>query len=797
MLAWFSLRRLAHLLWGHSRSNQLWQRISKSSISCAIALIVASIPQVVAVFGLNTYLIPMTSIFAHPGQRMAKMIETLLLIITGALLGLGWSILGLHLSAITMETNAPGASSIRAVFLLVAVLIHGFVRSSTPRLFVSVWLLLVVSATTLMGNATKVSLGVFTAIFYPILTGAAIVLIVNLLIWPEMSTSFLGSSTIETLSENTDTLSRATYWFVTPGGDSVEARRKLAESKKEKSDKKETWLTDFLSDFPNPLKMTSKDSSSEDALNLTTLSSLGERKVDLRAALSRCKAAQNEVNFEYSISPLPPNSLKPISKHYMSDLVRNVVALIGACENKFVLLKSGVAEGGTEEKNPGPNKLSRDGPPAPFASSILHQVAEDDEREYDEDDPQSRVDDVKPLREIESGSVDVLEAILRRLRGPVEELEAACKDATSLAIACIAYCFDVPKLPSGARRPDGIEVEEVDLRIDTFTEALARFDQRSVEELKLASMGKSGHNVDLTPRLEMFLVSSFLLGLRQVATHLLQMLRHARELVDQRRKRRDRARLWLPHYADLRQWLSTSGEDDARVLPETARKEVRTGKTRKPAPSPDSADNNSTSEDPLLWQKDDEENNRQSLKVEKPETRQKPPAPARTKTPKSRYAGPVSRLRGLAADALEWAQRSDDLVYALKLALAVFIVSWPSFVTSWRAWYGEVRGIWAPLQLVLVFEVSIGTSLFIFFVRLFGVIYGCVMGFASYEIARGNRAGMVVILVIGMVPCVYIQIATKYVKAGMIAITTMAVVALGRRAHGFQPFRGYSCRCSC
>ena len=210
-----------------------------------------------------------------------------------------------------------------------------------------------------------------------------------------------------------------------------------------------------------------------------------------------------------------------------------------------------------------------------------------------------------------------------------------------------------------------MEVEEVDLRIDIFTEALARFDQRSVEELKLASMGKSGHDVDLTPRLEMFLVSSFLLGLRQVATQLLQMLRHARELVDQRRKRRDRARLWLPHYADLRQWLSTSGEDDARVLPETARKEVRTGKTRKPAPSRDSADNNSTSEDPLLWQKDDEENNRQSLNVERPEARQKSPAPARTKTPKSQGAGPVSKLRGLAAVALEWAQRSDDLVYSL------------------------------------------------------------------------------------------------------------------------------------
>lgn len=774
------LWRLAKLIWGDWQTNQLWQRIFKSSLSVTIALIIAVIPQVVAIYGTNTYLAPMTAVFAHSGQRMAKMYESLLLIIIGTFVGLGWSHLGLYLSSLAAETDASGASSIRAVFMLIAVLVHGFIRSSTPRLFVSVWLFLVASASTLMGKATEVSLSTFTNIIYPVLTGAAVVLTVNLCIFPELSTSYLGSSTLETLSDTMDTLDRATYWFVTPGGDSDEAKKKAAESSDKDKKKEKTWWSEFKADFPNPFKTTgNKRSSTVTPLNLTTLANLTDKKTKLRAALMRCKAAQDEVNFEYSISPLPPKSLKPISKHCMSSLVQNAVTLIGACENKYVLLGAAVEDESDFEEDPELPMLSRDVSreiPAPASSSFLQQIPELGSEDSDED-YQRRIDEVKPLRELESGSVEILESILRRLRDPVEEFEAACKEAALSAMTCIAYCFDVPKLPSGARRPHGIRLEEIDLRIDIFTNALARFDQQSTEELKTVVLGETGQDFDLMPRIEMFLVSSFLLGFRQAALHILQVMRHSRDLVEQRKNRNDRPVVWLPNSTDIRQWLTTSGENDAMVLPESARKEVRTGKTSKPAPSSDSADT-STSEDPLPWQKkkDDEE---KALGTTKPED--STPGRKRSSTSKTitKSRSLLSRVRTRAADILEWAQHSDDLAYALKLTIAVFIVSWPSFVASWRAWYGDVRGIWAPLQLVLVFEVAIGNSLFIFFIRLFGVIFGCVMGYASYEIARGNRVGMIAILILGIVPAVYIQIATRYVKAGMISITTMCVVALG------------------
>lgn len=798
------LQRLVRAIWGNRQTNELWQRILKNSIACTVALIIAVIPSVVAVYGLNTYLIPMTTIFAHPGQRMGKMIESMVMVVSGSLLGLGWSLFGLHMSDLVIDYNPPAASSIRAIFLLIGIVFHGFVRSKSPRLFVFVWFFLIGSVTILLGRALTVTLAAFTGVEYPILTGTAVVLVVNVAIFPEHSTSYLGSSTIDTLHETVDTLTRATHWFVTPGGDSPEAKEEeqavSRKKKKDKKSKKKSWWESFLSDFPNPFETTSsgKKKAADTPVNMTTLAALAGKKSSLRSLALACKSAQNEVNFEVAISPLEPQSLKPISKHGMSSLVQNTITLIGACENKFVLLKNSTLEEDDEKKveeetNQGAHTLHRSmplaqpqqGSQAPPAPNILTNVPEEDENAKDYE---KKIEEVKPLREIGMGSADLLESLLKSMRGPTQTFEIALRDATVLLLTCLAYCYDVPKLPSGISRPSGIELQEIDIRIDSFTDALHRFDTQTTEELKNATSDEAGNEVlDLMPRMEMFLVSSFLLGFRQAATQILSMLRHARVLVEQRQKRHDRSKIWLPHHADIWQWLSTSGEQDASVLPESARKEIRTAKAQKSTSTSDSSSDGSTSEEPLMRNKSKKQKTKmkdEEEAAESEEMRQDEKRGGGTKGRPSQGQGLESRggwflrARGAAADALEWAQHSDDLVYALKIATAVMIVSWPSFVPSWRAWYAEVRGIWAPLQLVLVFEVSIGTSLFIFAIRLVGVIFGCVMGLLSYEIGRGNRVAMVVVLVCGIVPSLYIQLGTKYVKAGMIAGTTMCVVAL-------------------
>ncbi|PNY29370.1 membrane protein, partial [Tolypocladium capitatum] len=780
------LRRLTTVVWGDWQTNALWQRILKYSIACAIAVIIAILPPFEA---NSTFLTPMVIVFAHPGQRMGVMIESLLMILFGSLLGLAWSLLGLYLSSLVEAVSPPASYALRALFLLVCVLLHGYVRSSSPRMFNFVFFLLVAALLAIQLPSTATA-SLFTTIYIPILLGGGVLLVVNLAIFPELSSSYLGSSTINTLSETMDTLTRATHWFVTPGGDVEEAKdqqprlgaalpnRSGHRSLKHGKRRRKCHVRKSISEFPNPFH-TARSQSSFAAVppHLTTLAHLTEQKPKLRAQLSRCKTAQDEVNFEISISSLPPMAMKPVSTQYMAGMVQNIITLIGACENKLVL----VGKDSNEDES-STDKEEQDLPIAPKPSAEPPQPTptarpKDKKRKSHF----NKVDSVKPVKEIEkTGSAQLLESILTRIHDPVQEFQCSLNEAVSLVISCLACCFDVPTLPSGAPTPKGIPLEEIDLRIDQFIDSLTLFDTRSAEELKRATMDQTGQSVDFMPRMETFLVSSFILAFRDSAAQVLQMLRHARHLVEKRQRRHDRLRLWMPQKTSIRQWLSTGGESDAMVLPENATKAARTGKDgRAVAPSAQSEGLPSGNKK-LSRQAADEEfsiglnKNEQRQKSERPvEARQRP-----KRKSNAANTGWLARTRARAADIMEWAQDSDDVDYALKLAIAIFIVTWPAFVASWNAWYTDVRGVWAPLQLIVVFEVAIGTSLFMFAVRLFGVVFGCVVGYLANEIGRGNRIAVVVILLFGVVPSVYIQVATKYVKAGIMSIVSMAVVAL-------------------
>ncbi|KAJ4309560.1 hypothetical protein N0V84_011434 [Fusarium piperis] len=768
------LRRLCTVIWGDYQANDLWQHIVKCSIACTAAVIIVITPRAVSVFGPSTFLAPMATVFAHPGQRMGTMIESLLMVLLGALLGLGWSIFGLFLSSLVFERNEPAAYAIRAMFLLVSVLVHGYVRSSSPRVFLFVAFLLIASIIVLLGGAHEVTLTVFTNVLYPLLVGGGVTVVVNISMFPELSSSFLGLSAIDTLCETMDTLTRATHWFVTPGGDSQQDLHPVgltltttAKSSPDKPKRKKGRFRKFLDGFPNPFKPAQgRYRASTVPVGLTTVASLTGKKAKLRTRLARCKVAQREVNYELSISALPPSSMKPLSTSYMSSLVQSTITVIGACENKFIVLEN--------DDRSDDDDLTATDSIASDASGIKRMSTFDDYLR--------RVENAKPLREIEASSASLLESILERIREPVQEFEASLKEAVRLVIVCLAYCYDVPRLPSGAPAPKGIHLQELDFRIDVFNEAIANFDASCAMELRRSALDETGHSIDFMPRMETFLISSFVLAFRQSAMHILEMLRHVRKVVEERKARNDRSSVWFPKHINIRQWLTTGGELDGLVLPETGRKEVRRGKA--PPGSKGRSQTHHKKNDENIEQSNpkDEEKGIRFVEPERSTDQetapQKEEARPENDSKNESNESKILKLRGKAADALEWIQDSDDISYALKLALAVFSVSWPAFVASWNGWYSEVRGIWAPMQLILVFEVAIGTSFFIFFIRLIGVIFGCVLGYLSYEIGRGNRVAMVFILVVGIVPSFYIQLGTKYVKAGMVATVTMVVVAL-------------------
>ncbi|KAI8964374.1 hypothetical protein F5Y11DRAFT_316129 [Daldinia sp. FL1419] len=738
------------------QKNNLWKRMFKNTVCTTINLIIGLIPAVIAVYGQSTYLGAMASVFGHPGQRFGQMTEVLMLIILGTFVGIAWSILGLYLSSLVYHTDVQAAWAIRAIFFTLALILHGVLRSWAPRLFMFVFFFLLINITVLTSATTSVSAGIVTHIAYPILTAVGVIILVNITIFPEFSSGFLGRSTIESLCATIDSFQESGDWFMSDtrksdGGDPEKEKEALATLR-------------------------------------TRLIALTEKKTKLRAQLGSSKKAQAECNFELVYTVLPPRSLKPISMTLMTRLVQVTICLINACESKYAL--AGYKYEDNEQDTPGEKSSDED------SDSESDSQSSDSETESDSSDEKSdretkrsrrkskyarKLELVKPIREIESGDIEFLEHILSQIRGPTKSLQHQIQAALHLIICALAYCYDVPNLPSGAPTPKGISMEEIDLRIGVFAEALVQFDHDSAVALEQAASiqyGRKSRN-DITPKMETHLISSFLISVRHAATQISEILRHSRALVEKRQARRDRRRLYWPKIG-WKKWLTSGGERDISALPENARKEARTGHGIKEDPE-GRGDDVDDGEEQLLRRAKDEET---GLPISKKDTvPEKGKIPVR-KGPQKSETNRIMWLRGLAADTVEFFAESDDLAFALKMCIAAYIVTWPAFVPSLNAWYNSVRGSWASLQLVLVFEVSVGTSFQGFFLRVFGVIFGCVVGFLAYEIGQGNRIVAVVVLAFGIIPSSYIHLGTPYVKTGIISTVSMSVVGL---ATIFQP----------
>ena len=129
----------------------------------------------------------MTTVFGHPGRRFGQLAEALILALSGVLLGLAWSNLGVYLSSLIIGSHPNAAYAVRGLFLTIALMIHGFLRSYAPRLFVAVVLLIIVSVVNLLSTAKQVTSAGVTQILYPVLIATGVILVVNLLVFPEFS----------------------------------------------------------------------------------------------------------------------------------------------------------------------------------------------------------------------------------------------------------------------------------------------------------------------------------------------------------------------------------------------------------------------------------------------------------------------------------------------------------------------------------------------------------------------------------------------------------------------------------
>lgn len=213
---------------------------------------------------------------------------------------------------------------------------------------------------------------------YPILTAVAIVLLVNVIVFPEFGSTYLGTTTIETLQKTVEVQKSASALFVA-----------YASSSKPSS---------------------GASSTVESKSNDTLLKELTASKAELRKKVAGCKAALVECSFELAFSVLAPWELKPIASKGIKKLVSNTVSLVGACESEYALLgrprEEKEREVGAKEKEVELGESSRrDGVKAGKSGKkkSLEALTEDVD-----------IDMLRPRREIEGGDEQLLLYLLRR-----------------------------------------------------------------------------------------------------------------------------------------------------------------------------------------------------------------------------------------------------------------------------------------------------------------------------------------------------------------------------------------------
>lgn len=201
-------------IWENLGKNNLWKRILKNVTATTLLVSICLIPGSRTAIGKAAYLGAITTVFGHPGRRFGQMAEALILVLSGTVLGVAWSILGIYLSSLVMKEYPPAAYAIRAIFLAVVVLFHGYLRSKTPRLFIFVLLLVIVSVVSLTSTAKVVTPLSATNILYPILIAAGCITLVNICVFPEFSSRYLGQMTLDTLNDTVRALGDAGTYFV-------------------------------------------------------------------------------------------------------------------------------------------------------------------------------------------------------------------------------------------------------------------------------------------------------------------------------------------------------------------------------------------------------------------------------------------------------------------------------------------------------------------------------------------------------------------------------------------------------
>ncbi|KAL6947337.1 hypothetical protein ACO0QE_002220 [Hanseniaspora vineae] len=120
-------------------------------------------------------------------------------------------------------------------------------------------------------------------------------------------------------------------------------------------------------------------------------------------------------------------------------------------------------------------------------------------------------------------------------------------------------------------------------------------------------------------------------------------------------------------------------------------------------------------------------------------------------------------------------------IFGFQVTVCLIIVSVPMFLPEGRAWYGHMHGPWMAFVAILCMEPNVGGTFWVSFLRSFGVVAGSAWAYLCYVAGYHNSNDpylCTVLTVFGAFPGFYYFIATPYVKGAIIYIITIYIVLL-------------------
>ncbi|KAF7725301.1 hypothetical protein EC973_000311 [Apophysomyces ossiformis] len=126
-----------------------------------------------------------------------------------------------------------------------------------------------------------------------------------------------------------------------------------------------------------------------------------------------------------------------------------------------------------------------------------------------------------------------------------------------------------------------------------------------------------------------------------------------------------------------------------------------------------------------------------------------------------------------------------EFKFALKMAVAVMILSVPAFIPSSMTWFNSVRGQWAAMTVIAIMNPTSGGTLHASLWRIVGTLIGALVGWGALEAGGGSPYLLAAFAVMLAVPFFYIHLASTYNKVAIVVLISYMVVALSRMVWPF------------